>query len=137
MMLSTRWPRQGIEAVQTTRRLQEELLEQNADIANENLTHQEELEALHAEVRALRSTLQDTVDRFDAQAQKHLSAEATTDVTVISQVFELPQAYRRLELTAGCARHFHRFRRPQGERRKRPKRSHRSSWTVSWGSRHS
>merc|ERR1711939_1215118 len=62
---------EGIEAVQTTRRLQEQLLEQNADIANENLTHQEELEALHA--------------------------EATTDASVISQVSE---AARRAEETS-------------------------------------
>jgi len=61
------------------------------------LTHQEELEALHAEVRALRSTLQDTVDRFDARAQKHVSAEATTDASVISQVSE---AARRAEETS-------------------------------------
>ena len=128
--------RQGIEAVQTTRRLQEQLLEQNADIANENLTHQEELEALHAEVRALRSTLQDTVDRFDARAQKHVSAEATTDASVISQVRATasvppPRAHK------WAARVTSRFQRPRGERRKRRRRSHRSSWTVSWGSHHS
>jgi len=127
---------EGIEAVQTTRRLQEQLLEQNADIANENLTHQEELEALHAEVRALRSTLQDTVDRFDARAQKHVSAEATTDASVISQVRATasvppPRAHK------WAARVTSRFQRPRGERRKRRRRSHRSSWTVSWGSHHS
>merc|ERR1711998_826087 len=79
---------ESIESVQTTRGIQEQLLQQNADTANSNLSHQEELEGLHAEVQALRSTLKEVVERFDAEAEKHLSKEATTDTAVVAQVAE-------------------------------------------------
>ena len=62
----------NMDSVKTMRDLREQVIEENAKIAQSTLQHRDELEVLRAETLALQLELQQLKEAFDAKAQVRL-----------------------------------------------------------------
>lgn len=78
----------NMDTVKTMRDLREQIIEENANIAQGNLTRREEYEALRAETLALQLQLQEMKDSFQQRVQKQLDADESrlSDAAILDQI---------------------------------------------------
>lgn len=78
----------NMDSVKTMRDLREQVIEENAKIAQSTLQHRDELEVLRAETLALQLELQQLKEAFDAKAQVQIDADAhrSSDNAVLNTI---------------------------------------------------
>lgn len=78
----------NMDSVKTMRDLREQVIEENAKIAQSTLQHRDELEALRAETLTLQLELQQLKEAFDAKAQVQIDADAhrSSDNAVLNTI---------------------------------------------------